>query len=312
MRTLTLTKVAAMKSAALVLFFWTSLPVLAADAPSPNAPKTWEQKEAELRAKTETLKEPLYTPFIERYLIDEVKNLRVEMNRMEVDLNKAVVDRELETVSKVANYATDTVTYFFYLIAGLSSILVIVGWSSFRDIKDKVKTLADSKVNKVVDEYEKRLEKLENDLYQKTKGIDSTQRRLTKHQDIHSLWLKAGQENLIANKIAIYDQILELDPNDTEAMTYKADAALELNEPRWAINLCQQALEIDPNNPHAYYQLAGAFTLMDQNNDALMNLEKSIELSGQFSEQILEDPIFDPLKETDEFKQLIETHQKPI
>lgn len=268
-----------------------------------------DQQEKQLREEVSDLKAPMYHPFVERYLIDEVKDLRVEMNRLEVNLNRTVVDRELETVSKVANYATDTVTYFFYLIAGMSSILVLVGWTSLRDIKERVKNVADTKVNKVVEEYEARLEKLENDLNLKTRRIYKTQQKLTEHQDKHALWLKAGQENISSNKIAIYDQILALDPNDAEALTYKADTALELNEPQWAINLCQQAIQIEPDNSHAYYQLAGAYTLLNQFSEAMVNLEKSIELTGNFSEEIMADAIFDPLRETDEFQALIASYR---
>lgn len=294
-----------MRTLTLVILLATIFPAFATEIT-----QSVSKQEKVLSETVEQLDKPLYNPFIERYLIDEVKNLRVEMNRLEVSLNKTVVDRELETVSKVANYATDTVTYFFYLIAGMSSLLVLVGWTSLRDIKGKVKTLADAKVNQVVDEYAQRLEKLEKELYQKTKGFSKTQQKLTEHQDIHSLWLKAAQENLTANKINIYDQILAIDPADAEALTYKADAALELDEPQWAINLCNQALQIEPENSHAYYQLAGAYTLLNQSNEAILNLEKSIQLSGNFSEQILQDAIFEPLHHNKDFIALIESYRQ--
>ena len=131
-----------------------------------------------------------------------------------------------------------------------------------RDIKDKVHSLADSKVNEIVSTYEERLDRMEKALNKKTVGIQHAQQQIEQHQDIHTLWLKAAQENMVSNKIAIYDQILDIDPTNVEALTYKADAALELNEPIWAINLCQSALRIDQDNAHAYYQLSGAYAMM--------------------------------------------------
>ena len=262
--------------------------------------------EQETSSHIDELKEPLYNPFIERYLVDEVKALRIDMNKLEVSLTKEVVDREIRTVDKVTSYATDTITYFFYLIAGVSSVLVMLGWTSIRDIKDKVHHLADSKVNAIVGSYEERLDQMEEALNKKSGGIQQAQNKLERHQEIHTLWLKAAQENSSNNKISIYDQILEIDPENVEALTYKADAALEINEPIWAINLCQNALKLDPENAHAFYQLAGAHALLNKIPEALNYLEQNIQLSEGSIEEIKDDPVFNNLLDLPEFKNLLD------
>ncbi|MDG6777474.1 hypothetical protein QCB44_02020 [Thiomicrorhabdus sp. zzn3] len=253
-----------------------------------------------------SLDEPMYNPFIERYVIDELRQLRVDMNDLHVEVTKEVTNRELEATTLAVTYASDTVTYFFYLIAGVSSILVLVGWNSIRDIKEKVHSLADTKVNQVITEYEQRLEHLEEELNRKSRGITSAQKRISQHQDIHSLWLKAGQESILSNRMAIYDQILELDPENTEALTYKADVALEMNEPQWALNLCNQALRIDGDNKHAFYQMAGAYALLSKPSDAIEYLKKALEDSEGYKDQVKNDPVFDSLHEHEEFQALIE------
>ncbi|WP_178861349.1 TPR end-of-group domain-containing protein [Thiomicrorhabdus cannonii] len=251
------------------------------------------------------LQEPLYNPFVERYVMDELRQLRVDMNALDVTLTKEVVDRELAATQRAVAYATDTVTYFFYLIAGISSVLLLVGWNSIRDIKERVHHLADSKVNEMVALYEARLAKLEEDLNHKSKGIRHAQQNLAQHQDIHSLWLKAAQETILSNRLAIYDQILKLDPHNAEALTYKADTALEMNEPQWAINLCQQALAIEPENRHAFYQLAGAHALLHKPVEAVEYLRRALEGSEGYREQILEDAIFAELHENAAFQTLL-------
>lgn len=253
----------------------------------------------------DNLKKPLYNPFIERYVIDELKQLRIDMNQLRVDMTKEVVDRELEATTIAVSYASNTVTYFFYLIAGVSSILVIIGWNSMRDIKEKVQNFADEKVNQVILEYEQRLENLEEELNRKSKGIKNAQNRINQHQDIHSLWLKAGQEMVLSNRIAIYDQILKLDPENAEAMTYKADIALEMNEPEWAINLCNQALTIDAENKHAFYQLAGAYALLERPGEAIEKLKMALDGSDGYREQVKNDPIFESLHDNENFQNLI-------
>lgn len=253
----------------------------------------------------ESLEKPLYNPFMERYVMDELRQLRVDMNRLEVGLTKEVVNRELSATQRVMTYATDTVTYFFYLIAGISSILLLVGWSSLRDVKERIYGVADAKVNEVIDIYEKRLEALEEELHRKSRGITSAQKRLSQHQDIHSLWLKAGQEQILSNRLAIYDEILELDGENTEAMTYKADVLLEMNEPMWAMNFCHQALKIDPENKHALYQLAGAHALLKQTDEALNYLRKALRGAEGLLEEVKTDPNFEGLLDLPEFQALI-------
>lgn len=259
-----------------------------------------------------TLSKPMYNPFVERYVMDELRQVRVDMNELEVSLTKEVVNRELSATSRAVSYATDTVTYFFYLIAAISSMLLLVGWTSLRDVKERVHGLADAKVNEVIETYEGRLKALEEELNRKSLGITSAQKRLTQHQDIHSLWLKAGQESILSNRLSIYDEILELDSENTEAMTYKADVLLEMNEPMWAINLCQQALKIDPENKHAFYQLAGAYALLNQPSEALEYLKIALENTDGMLEEVKADPIFAGLLDLPDFQALIKTKTSEV
>nr|WP_286037019.1 tetratricopeptide repeat protein [Microbulbifer variabilis] len=97
---------------------------------------------------------------------------------------------------------------------------------------------------------------------------------------------------------------MRLRHEDVEALTYKADAVLELNEPQWAANLCQQALGIDPDNSHAFYQLACAYTAMEQFDEALRYLAEAIKRRESYRDEILSDNALQPLAVSDVFKDL--------
>ncbi|WP_049721547.1 TPR end-of-group domain-containing protein [Gilvimarinus polysaccharolyticus] len=259
----------------------------------------------QLRTTVEKLDEPMYSPFIERYILDELKALRTEMAAQRVELTEKLVDRHVESIDRGVSYATNTITYFFYLIAGVSSILVLVGWTSVRDIKERMNKIADEEVGKLVEVYEKRLRLIELQLTQKTQHIDANREEIERTQELHSLWLKAAQETLSANKIAIYDQILELRPDDCEALTYKADEVLELGEVQWAINLCQHALTIDPDNAHAFYQLACAKAMLGNYDQAIHYLRETLERADSYRETVMEDPALEPLYDLEDFKSLL-------
>ena len=278
-----------MRRLIILLSLW--LPLLAAAA------SATPDGDAELESHNNEMKEPLYSPFIERYLLDEVRSLRIDMERKHRELAAEVVDRELEAADKAVSYATDTVTYFFYLIAGVSSALVLIGWNSLRDIKEKVHSVANDQVAELVGEYEKRLRVIEKQLKQETAHIELNREEINRTQEIHSLWLRASQESTPGGKIAIYDQILAIRPNDIEAITYKADAALDQGEPQWAVNLCQQALAHDETNGHAFYQLACAHSAMGHLDDAARYFARAVAQTEVYREELERDAALEQLRE---------------
>ena len=255
------------------------------------------------------LQKPLYSPFIERYVLDELKQLRIDFANQKHELMQQILDREHSAVDRGVTYATSTISYFFYLIAGATSLLVIIGWTSIRDIKERVHLLADEQISKLVKEYEQRLHAIEQQLNQKTKHIEDNREEIELTQEVQSLWLRAAQDNNPANKIIIYDEILKLRSNDCEALTYKADAVLELQEPQWAANLCHQALKIDPDNAHAFYQLACAYTAMNQLEEAVFYLSKALEKRENYRQEIEKDPALALLKNYKPLQTLLSSGQ---
>ncbi len=260
----------------------------------------------DVRAQLDDLEKPMYTPFIELYLLEESKALRKEMMNTRAELIEKVVDKELTVADKTMAYATDTVTYFFYLIAGATSILVLIGWNSIRDMRNQLTTLAEKRVNELVVEYENRLEFIEDQLKQKSDIIHQNQAEIERTNEVHSLWLKASQETSHQNKISAYDAILDLRPEDVEALSYKADAVLELQEPLWAISLCQRALKLAPDNGHAHYQLACAYAEIGRWEDAVATLEKALEISEAYKDDASVDPSFERLRDHESFRKLVD------
>lgn len=252
------------------------------------------------------LEEPMYTPFVELYLLEESKALRKEMQNTRAELIEKVVDKELSVADKTMSYATDTVTYFFYLIAGATSILVMVGWNSIRDMRSQLTSLAEKRVNELVVVYEKRLEAIEEQLQQKSDIIHRNQAEIERTNEVHSLWLKASQETSQQNKISAYDTILDLRPDDVEALSYKADAVLEMQEPLWAISLCQRALKLAPDNGHPHYQLACAYAEIGRWEDAINSLTRAVNISDAYRDDASVDPSFARLRDYEAFRQLVE------
>lgn len=268
------------------------------------------QRDQLAQEKVDNTSQKLYNPFTELYILGEVKDLRQEIADVRIDLTEKIVAKELTVADRALVYATDTITYFFYLLAGASSLLVIIGWNSLRDVKERVGSYANEEISRITESYEERLANLEKELNRKSRHIKAAQNEIELTNEIHSLWLKASQENSPQNKISIYDQILALRPEDLEALTYKADAALLLGQTEWATSLANRALEIDPENSHAFYQRACAYAESGYVEEALRDLHEAIHRSESLRVQAGEDVSFDSLKDNEQFMEMVLIQEK--
>ena len=248
---------------------------------------------------------PLYSPFTARYLLDEVRKLRIEFERTRADLREKQLEREYRIARNATGYAQNAVELFFYIIVAVTTLLVFVGWNSLRDIHARVREIAEARVDTLVAGYSQRLDDLEAELEQKSKRLKEAQQNIDLTNEIHSLWLRASQENAPAAKIAIYDEILKLRPDDSDALVYKADAALQLDQPQWTLSLANRALEYDSENAQALYQRACAHAQLGLVDEALGDLGVAIALIDTYKDQAWTDPAFERLRNEEDFKKLV-------
>lgn len=262
-------------------------------------------EDKKLDEKVKNLQKPLYTPFVENYLLTEIRLLRDENRNLKVELHETLAKKEVQISNNVINYATSTLNNIFYIIAAASSLLVIIGWSSIKDINEKIKHKIDEKTSKTIKEYEERMAEFEKSLAYRAKQVKANAQNIEIMNSVHSLWLRASQDSTPSGKIEVYDEILELRPYDVEALAYKADAVLDLGEANWSLNLTNQALIIDENYANAYYQRAKAYAVLNQNENAIIDLEKAIELNEDYSFEIKNDEEFNEIAKMKRVKSLI-------
>ena len=250
--------------------------------------------------------ELLDRPLMERYILDELKALRQDYQSLEKRMITEITDRELTVADKSLNYANVTVTYFFYIIAGVASLIAFVGWQSLREFKHNTKEMADKRLEKIAQEYEKKFVALERDLKRKTRIISENNKEIEKINEIHNLWLRAQSSQTPEQRIEIYDEILVIRPGDLEALTYKADAAMEINEYHWALSICNRVLEVDYTNGPALYQRACAYSRLGIEEQAIEDLERAIEYSPSIRDLLAEEHDLELLHGHERFEKLLQ------
>ncbi|MBN2824482.1 MAG: tetratricopeptide repeat protein [Campylobacterales bacterium] len=266
------------------------------------------QNNATVAQKIDSLQKPLYNPFVENYILNELKTLRDENRDLRIELHERLAKKEVEISNNAINYATSTINNMFYIIAAASSFLVLIGWGSIKDMNEKVANIVDERVSTVIAQYADRMHSIEKDLEKRSAQVLQNQKDIERTNTIHSLWLRASQENTPSGKIEIYDEILSLRQDDAEVLVYKADAILDLGEVNWALSLANQALEIDPQYANALYQRAKVYSVLGLSQNAIEDLEKALELNEQYVDEIENQEEFIGLKSSSKFQTLIQKY----
>lgn len=243
-------------------------------------------------------------PLMERYVLDELKSIRQDHQALEAKISKELAQAQLKSADRAIEYTTNTTNNIFYIITAAASLLVLLGWKSLNDIKRSLKESTERKLHTLTEDYEQRLNTIEDKMRERSKVIIDNQEKISSTNTIHSLWMRAGLEKSEEDKIAVYDEILQINPEDIEAMTYKADALLEIEEVRWALNLADAAIEKDSSYALAYWQRACASARLDKKDEAIQDIATAIELSESLKEKVGKEDHFKSLEDHPHFQEL--------
>ena len=255
-----------------------------------------------LKAEAESKTPMLERPLMERYILDELKSVRMDNQQTRIDMEKHIAQLKIENNDRAARYMTDTIANIFYLIAAATSILFFAGWNSLRDIRSKTEEIVQTSIEVITEQYKQELVTLQNKVQEQSQIVLDNQKNIYNAQLIHSYWMRSNLETNAQAKIDLYDEILKINDNDAEVYAYKADAVLDLDEYEWALNLSNKAIEIDNEYGYAYWQRSCAQAKLDNFKEAVKDLEEAIDKSPSLKEEIQNEPYFTALRTSNEFK----------
>lgn len=256
----------------------------------------------DIKGSTNTL---LKKPLVERYVFDELKELRTDQQKLREDVTKQITKSELSTSDRAITYTTNTINNIFYIIAAASSILLIVGLKSLKELKENSEHLVETKILKLSKDFEERLVSIESKAKQRFELILQTQEHLEQTEKVNGLWRRVEIEESTQEKLNLYDEILKVSPVCVEAMTYKAHALLDLNETRWALSLCNQAIILDDKYALSYWQRACANAKLGDIEEAISDIKLAIEIIPSLQEELKNENSFDILSENKTFIELV-------
>lgn len=244
----------------------------------------------------------LERPLVERYILDELKAIRLDNQQTRIDMEQRIANSKVEQTDRAVRYITDTIGNIFYLIAAATSILFFAGWNSLRDIRHKTEELIEQRVEAITKKYNDDRTMLHERMTEQSEKILNNQNSIYNTQFIHSLWMRANLETNPQSKIEIYDEILKLNDNDAEVYAYKADAVLDLDEYEWALNLSNKAVDIDHEYGYAYWQRACANVKLGNEMEAIEDLCIALQKAPTLRSELENEPYFEQIRGMSEFK----------
>ncbi|QFR48796.1 tetratricopeptide repeat protein [Sulfurimonas lithotrophica] len=247
----------------------------------------------------------LNKPLMERYIFDELKELRTNHLKLKEELTKQITSSELSISDRALRYTTDTVNNVFYIIAVVSSLLLIIGLKSFKDLKESSELIVETKIAELTKNYESRLSDIERKAKQRFELITKTQEEVEKSQKINSLWKRVEIEDDLQEKLNLYDEILKITPQDVETLVYKADILLDLDETRWALSLCNQAIKLDDSYALSHWQRACANAKLGNVESSLEDIKEALELNPRLHDELYNEESFKVLHKNKVFKELL-------
>jgi tetratricopeptide (TPR) repeat protein len=248
---------------------------------------------------------PLERPLVERYILDELKDLRSNQLKLKEEVTRQITSSELSITDRALSYTTDTIGNIFYIIAVVSSLLLLVGLKSFKDIKESSELILETKILELTQNYENRLSDIEKKAKHRFELITHTQEQFEKSEKISSLWKRAEIEEDLQEKLNLYDEILKISPQDVETLVYKADTLLDLDETRWALSLCNQAIKVDSDYAFSHWQRACANAKLRNIDSAIEDLKTALDLNPGLQDEISNEESFNILHKNKAFKELI-------
>ena len=120
-------------------------------------------------------------------------------------------------------------------------------------------------------------------------------------------WEKKGSHE---KALEDYNKAIEINPQYVKAIKYRAFTWQEMGEYAKAIDDYNKVIELDPEDSEAFYQIGCIYCKQKDKKDALQYLELSLENGYHDFESIENNPVWDDVKESDEFKELIHKYKK--
>ena len=233
-----------------------------------------------------------------RYILEEVKNLRIEVEslrrEMQIEMNK----KQIETIDKALSYSANTVNYFFILITLTIMGVWIFGWKSIKDVKNRWSNSFEKEVEKSLFEWQSKLQELEKEQMRQSEEILLNQENIKKKQESGYLWSQYNREESLRDKFKLLEEISELEIAEEELSIQKEKSNLYAGLEMWekALQTSINSLELFENETTLMLNQSIAHLMLEEKEEALKVINEILSLDPGLKDDILENELLSSIK----------------
>ena len=190
----------------------------------------------------------------QRFILTELKELRIQLESTRRELNEELNARELASVDRALSYNANTVNFFWIIITIAVTGFWLVGWRTMRDVKDNFSDKFEKQVQRRVKEEQKKLESFMREFQQEqmkqSEDILKNQEFIQKKQEAGYFWSQYNREENPSSKLDLLEKILWVGLEEDEILVNIERSWIYVELALWdkVLESVEKWLEISPDN----------------------------------------------------------------
>lgn len=240
-------------------------------------------------AEEETIVVPKDLSFTERYMLDDLKQLRSTVESLKREIFVEIQAREIWAIDKALSYSSNAVSFFSILITILITSIWIVWWKTIWDIKKSTKESMDRETKKIIENFQEKIQELE------------------KEQKINILWRQFNTSESDKEKMMLLDKIYTIRPESQYALVERSNIYLWM----WLFDKVIEITSIIINSDRkkhlsqALFNRACAFSQLNQIENLINDLKMLLQISPDYKNVVFENKYFENNIKNPRIKELL-------
>lgn len=249
---------------------------------------SWEQVN-----NTKVIEEKIIIPneitWTDRFILTELKELRIAQEETKREIYTEIQNRQLETVDKALSYSANTVNFFFVFITIIVMWFWVVGWRTIWDIKKSTKESMDRETKKIIVNFEEQIAELE------------------KEQKVNIFWRQFSTEESDVEKMNILDKIYHLKPDSQYITIERGNIYLSMWLYEKVIEVTESIItaERTQHQPHAFYNRACAYNWLGDIEKVISEMTYLLQLAPEYKDVILESEYLETVLDNPRIEKLL-------
>lgn len=237
----------------------------------------------------------------QRFILTELKELRIQLESTKRELNEELNKRELETVDRALSYSGNTVNFLWLIMTMAVTGFWLVGWRTMKDVRENLTNNFETQIQKNVGTQQKRLEqfmqKFEQEQLAQSKEILENQEMIQKKQEGAYYWSQFNREEDWVVRLELLEKIAWLVVEEDELLILVERALIYVTLGLWdkALEVADKGLEIASENTTLLYSKAEALVMLEDSDEALKVINNILVVKPVMKEEIMEDSTFENL-----------------